>query len=265
MMEKDPNKIENWKQIKDILSDADKSKELHNIVADNEETIHEKLWNLDQEYWVTINKESESGEKISEKDIQEMPLSEVENEIGKRFGISSIEYRVFQKLKKLWLRVLINTKTDISYTYSPDWTDRCNIIRWRWQVTEQSKATMIHGSNTTDEEAYFTKIAHEMWHGILIHLSWPQTDFIKKAYNQINKLRKFNGSGCMWISVTKLWDIDRYKGLEKIKEDCVELLRMYMNNPEDLKNYIKKLTDNQDIQKNLYESIENCVLTFLNN
>ena len=99
-MEKDPNKIENWKQIKDILSDADKSKELHNIVADNEETIHEKLWNLDQEYWVTINKESESGEKISEKDIQEMPLSEVENEIGKRFGISSIEYKVFQKLKK---------------------------------------------------------------------------------------------------------------------------------------------------------------------
>ncbi len=264
-MEKDPNKLEKWRLIKDILSDGDKSKELHDVLASNEETIHEKLWNLNQEYWITINKELVAGEKISEKDVQEMPLSEVENEIEKRFGKSSIEYKVFQKLKKLWLRVLINTKTDISYTYSPDWTDRCNILRWRWPVTEQSKSTMMYGSDTTDEEAYITKLAHEMWHGILIRLSWPQTDFIKKAYNQINKLRKIDGSGYVWISVTKLWDIDRYKGPKKINEDCVELLRMYMNNPENLKDYIKNLTDNQDIQNDLYESIENCVLTFLNN
>lgn len=260
-MEKDPNKIENWKQIKDILSDADKSSDLHDALADNEETIHEKLWNLNQEYWNQINKESELDYEITEKDVKEIPLSEVENKIEKRFGKSSIEYKVFQKLKKLWLRVLINTKTDISYTYSPDWTDRYNIMRWRWPVTEQSKATMMYdNSNVSDEEVYMTKLIHEMWHSTLWYNAEHQKSKVSSILTILGQIRnEYN------ISLTKLWDNNRYPSIdEKVKEDCVEFIRMYMQNPIKFKEYLKSIIPAEHVINWIYSIIENFVQKLLN-
>jgi hypothetical protein len=81
--------------------------------------MSEKLSRVSQDYWDTINKESKSGEEISEKFIYEAHLSDIE----KRFDKNSIEYKIFQALKKQGLRIFINPKTDVSYT------DKYNIIR----------------------------------------------------------------------------------------------------------------------------------------
>ena len=117
-MEKGLNKSENGESVKKISSNANSS-ELRDTLADNEETMHEKLARLPQGYWDTINNESESGEKISEKHVYEANLSDIE----KRFDKDSTEYKILQTLKKQGLRIFINPKTDISYT------DKYNIIR----------------------------------------------------------------------------------------------------------------------------------------
>ncbi len=248
-MEKDPNKIEKWRLIKDILSDADKSKELHNIVADNEETIHEKLLRLPQDYWEVINQESESDYTISEKDVYEANFSDIE----KKFDKNSTEYKIFQVLKNKWLKIFINPKTDISFT---SWY---NMIRWRWPVTEQSKSTMGLWSDVSDEKVYTTKLVHEMWHILIWHNTKHNGELVAKFFNWILKLRK------EWISVTKLWDLDRYQNFAKINEDSVEFVRMYIQNPEAFKTYLWTITTSKDAQNLLYNCAKDCVDVFINN
>lgn len=262
-MEKDPNKIENWKQVKDILSDADKSSDLHYALADNEETMHEKLWNLQQKYWKTINEESEFDHEITEKDVQEIPLSEVEDEIEKEFGRGSTEYKIFQVLKEgTDLKIFINAKTDTSYTYSPDdpeYNGRINILRWRGPVREWSKNIMMQGIDVPDEYVHMTKLIHELWHGLSLYI---RDEMNNKLYQYVKAIRK------AWIDVTKLWsantsrytDCDQNEELQRrASEDTVELIRMYIQDSEGFKIYLWTLPMPRNAQDLVYNRTKACV------
>lgn len=249
-MEKDPNKIENWKQIKDILSDADKNKELYNDLADKEEAIHEKLSRLSQDYRDTINKESESGEKISEKDIYEANLSDIE----KRFNNNSTEYKIFQALKRQGLKIFINPKTDVSYT------DKYNIVRWLGPITEQTRYTIELWNDTTDDEIYMTKLIHEMWHSTLRYNTEHQESKVSNLLTILIKIRnEYN------IPLTKLWNINRYNTKEKkCNEDCVEFIRMYVQNPIKFREYLESIIPAEHVINWIYSMVENFVQKLLN-
>lgn len=248
MMEKDPNKIENTELPIDILSDADKNKELYNNLADKEEAIHEKLSRLSQDYRDTINKESESGEKISEKDIYEANLSDIE----KKFDKNSTEYKIFQALKKQGLRIFINPKTDISYT------GKYNIIRWLGPVSRKSKN--IIGNGVSDEDVYMTKLIHEMWHSTLRYNAVNNPVAVNAILSALKDIRWRRN-----ISVTKLWDDNRYPTIDKkVNEDCVEFIRMYTQNPVKFKEYLRNTLNNENLENWSYKLVENFVQKLLN-
>ena len=76
------------------------------------ETMAGKLSWVPSNYWKVINQESELDDEITEKDVYEADLSDIE----KKFDKDSVVYRIFQALRKKGLRIFINPKTDISYT-----------------------------------------------------------------------------------------------------------------------------------------------------
>jgi hypothetical protein len=93
------------------LSKQNESKNVYKAISQSE-TMAEKLSWLSSNYWEVINQESESDYEITEKDIYEAELSDIEKE----FDNGSVAYRIFQILRKKGLRIFINQKTDISYT-----------------------------------------------------------------------------------------------------------------------------------------------------
>lgn len=215
------------------------------------QTMSEKLSRVSQDYWDTINKESKSGEEISEKFIYEANLSDIE----KRFDKNSIEYKIFQALKKQGLRIFINPKTDVSYT------DKYNIIRWLGPITEKSKSTMMYdNSNVSDEEVYMTKLIHEMWHSTLRYNAVNNPVAVGAMLSALKDVR--------WrrhIPVTKLWDDNRYPTIDKkVNEDCVEFIRMYTQNPVKFKEYLKNTLNNENLEKWSYRLVENFVQKLLN-
>ena len=232
-MKKGPNQIDNWESIKNILADTDKSWDLRGTLADNEEIMHKKFSRLSQDYRNTINQESESDYVISEKDVYEAKISDIE----KKFNKNSTEYKIFQVLKSKWLKIFINPKTDISFT---SWY---NMIRWRWPITEQSKYTMGLWSDASDEELYMTKLVHEMWHSLATYIP----DNMDKLFRHIIILRNL---GCL---TTNLWNLDRYKSLqEKATEDTIEFVRMYIQNPENFKMHLKTVLGANNTQAQEY-------------
>ncbi len=248
-MEKGPNKNKNIESVKKKLSDENSS-ELHDTLADNEETMCEKLSRLPQGYWDTINNESESGETISEKHIYEANLSVIE----KKFDKNSTEYKVLQALKKQGLRIFINPKTDISYT------NKYNIIRWLGPVTEKSKATMMYGDSTSDEEVHMAKLIHEMWHSTLWYNTEHQENKVNNLRTILMKIRnEYN------IPLTKLWNMNRYNTKEKkCNEDCVEFIRMYTQNPIKFREYLKSIIPAEQVINWIYSMVENFVQKLLN-
>lgn len=186
------------------------------------QTMSEKLSWLSQDYRDTINRESESGEKISEKDIYEANLSDIE----KRFNNNSTEYKIFQALKRQGLKIFINPKTDVSYT------DKYNIVRWLGPITEQTRYTIELSNDTTDDEIYMTKLIHEMCHSLTTYLK-PE---MNKLFKHIWNLR------VQGFLPTKVWDLDRYETInKKATEDTVEFVRMYIQSPEKFKTHLKEI------------------------
>ena len=214
------------------------------------QTMSEKLSRVSQDYWDTINKESKSGEEISEKFIYEAHLSDIE----KRFDKNSIEYKIFQALKKQGLRIFINPKTDVSYT------DKYNIIRWLGPITEQSRYTMELWNDIADDEVYMTKLIHEMWHSTLRYNAVNNPVAVGAMLSALKDVR--------WrrhIPVTKLWDDNRYPTIDKkVNEDCVEFIRMYTQNPVKFKEYLKNTLNNENLEKWSYRLVENFVQKLLN-
>lgn len=211
------------------------------------QTMSEKLSRVSQDYWDTINKESKSGEEISEKFIYEAHLSDIE----KRFDKNSIEYKIFQALKKQGLRIFINPKTDVSYT------DKYNIIRWLGPITEQSRYTMELWNDTADDEVYMTKLIHEMWHSLTTYLNPEMNTLFKHIWN-------LRSQGFL---PTKLWNLDRYETIDdKATEDTVEFVRMYIQNPEKFKMYLKKIlgSNNTMAQEYYYNRTKEFVDAVLN-
>ena len=241
-MEKEKHNAENlWLSKYPLLKDDYISNELF-------QTMSEKLSRVSQEYRDTINKESESGEEISEKYIYEADLSDIE----KRFDKNSTEYRIFQALKKQWLRIFINPKTDVSYT------DKYNIIRWLGPVSRKSKDIM--GNSASDEDVYMTKLIHEMWHSTLRYNAVNNPVAVGAMLSALKDVR--------WrrhIPVTKLWDDNRYPTIDKkVNEDCVEFIRMYTQNPVKFKEYLKNTLNNENLEKWSYTLVENFIQKLLN-
>lgn len=211
------------------------------------ETMAEKLSWVPSNYWKVINQESELDDEITEKDVYEADLSDIE----KKFDKDSVVYRIFQVLRKKGLRIFINPKTDISYTKG------YNIIWWHWPITQQSRYTMEMPDDATDEEVYLTKLIHEMWHVIIWHTTRYNGEIIANFFNKILKLRK------EWVSVTKIWDLDRYQNLTKVNEDSVELVRMYIQDPEKFEQHLWQILEWKDVQDVLYDCTKSCVESFL--
>jgi hypothetical protein len=142
------------------------------------------------------------------------------------------------------LRIFINQKTDISYTKG------YNIIRWRWPVTQQSRETMEIWQEAKDEEVYKTKLTHEMGHSLTSYV--PKE--MKFLFNLIIQLRQAG------MSVTKLWNLDRYKSVsEKATDDVVEFVRMYIQSPEKFKTYLWKTFKSENTQNLLYKHTKDCI------
>ena len=221
------------------LSNQNESKNVYKAISQSE-TMAEKLSRIPRNYWEVINHESESDDEITEKDIYESDLSDIEKEFDK----GSVAYRIFQTLRKKGLRIFINPKTDISYTKG------YNIIRWRWPVTQQSKDSMELWQEAKDEEVYKTKLIHEMGHSLTSYV--PKE--MKFLFNLIVQLRQAG------MSPTKLWDLDRYKSVsEKATDDTVEFVRMYIQSPEKFKMYLWKTFKSENTQNLLYMHTKDCV------
>lgn len=221
------------------LEKQDISKDMYKVTSGTE-TLAEKLSWLPSSYWKTINQESESDDKITEEDVYEADLSDIEKELDG----NPVAYRIFQALRKKGLRIFINTKTDISYTSG------YNIILWRWPVTQQSKDSMELWLDAKDEEVYKTKLIHEMGHSLTVYV----TKEMNRLFQLIVKIRQ------VWKSLTKLWNLDRYEGVpEKAKEDTVEFVRMYIQDPEKFKIYLWKIFKNENTQNILYMLTKDCI------
>lgn len=213
------------------------------------------------DYWKVINEESNLGEKISKKDVYEIDPSYFE----KNLEWYSTAQRVLNTLKQLWLKIYINTKTDISYSNSDKWY--YYICLWLWPVIQQSRETIGVDQDFPDAELYKNKIIHEMWHSIVAWNIYYNKNAIDHISSILKKLRN------NWISTTKLWSIERYKDLgKKITEDAVEFIRMYTINPDNLKKYLWELFDQLWEEKQaelwvsaelLYNDVENLINTFL--
>lgn len=225
------------------LSKQNESKDVYKVISQSETMAEELSW-LSSNYWEVINQESEFDDEITEKDIYEADLSDIEKEFDK----SSVAYRIFQTLRKKGLRIFINPKTDISYTKG------YNIIRWRWSVTMQSKDSMELWQEAEDEEVCKTKLIHEMGHSL--------TSYAPKEMNLLfNLIIQLRQAG---MSITKLWDLDRYKSVsEKATDDTVEFVRMYIQNPEKFKMYLWKTFKSENTQNLLYMHTKDCIDTVL--
>ena len=64
------------------------------------------------------------------------------------------------------------------------------------------------------------------------------------------------------MSITKLWDLDRYKSVsEKATDDTVEFVIMYIQNPEKFKMYLWKTFKSENTQNLLYMHTKDCIDT----
>ena len=242
------NDKEDWIN-KKLFAKQNKGSDVYRITSQSE-TMSEKLSWLPRSYWKVINQESESDDEITEKDVCEADLSDIE----KFFDKNSTAYRIFEVLRKKWLRIFINPKTDISFT------SKYNIILWRWPITQKSRYTMEIQSNASDEEVYITKLVHEMWHSLVSYIP-DEVVSKKELFNTLVSMRRGGRS------ITKLWDLDRYTDLSsKATEDWVEFIRMYIQNPENFKKYLWKILGEKyiQVQEYLYDRTKKCVDVVLN-
>ena len=227
----------------------DKEWDISRILSESE-TISEKLSWLPKEYREVINQESDFDDEISENDVYEANLSEIAKKFEDNFTIS----RIFEALRKKWLRIFINPKTDISYT---NWY---NIIRGRWPVTQQSRYTMGIPSDAPDEEVYITKLIHEIGHSIASYIP-KELDGNKKLSRNLGLFRSEG------LSITKLWNLDRYTSpFQKAAEDWVEFIRMYIQSPQKFKKYLLDIfwPNIMKAQEYFYNRTKECVDAVLN-
>ena len=75
-MEKEESTIESWMSKEEPLSESDKSHELH-------EAMTEELSWISDGYWEVINRESESDEEITKKDVYKANLPDIEKKLDK--------------------------------------------------------------------------------------------------------------------------------------------------------------------------------------
>lgn len=187
---------------------------------------------------------SEGYWEVTNTSYNDVRLWQVED--FRRFVVDNrVAEKVFENLKNNWLKIYINDKTDVSYTHE------YNIVMWMLDdVTDQSKYTMNLDRNASSYDVHKTKFIHEMCHSLRV----LQADERLTVYSYCLSVRRAN------ISITKLWDLDRYKLLEeKAREDTVELLRMYIQNPDKFKLYLWSVFHNKNTVEMFYELVRDCI------
>ncbi len=174
----------------------------------------------------------EPNEKIENWQNDKLELKDMKRLDEKGLVLLSSEYlwqnemakKLFQNLINDWFKIYVNTKTDVCFTNSNTKT----ILLWIWPVSTQSKETMWFEN---DKDVHIAKLIHEMCHTLY------------SDSNKLYEVLKFIRS--KWVENTKLWNLPRYKELnEKASEDVVEFIRMYIQNPDQFKEYVWKIFEN---------------------
>lgn len=203
---------------------------------------------IEQDLDLDLSRLSDRYREVTNTSRKDVRLWEVED-FRKFVAGNPVAEKIFQVLKDSWLKIYVNDSTDISYTH------KFSIIMWMSDnVTEQSKKTMNLGTNATAYDVHKTKFIHEMCHSLR---TLQETEWFD-LFNYSLSVRNAK------VSITSLWDLDRYKTpIEKATEDTVELLRMYIQDPDNLKTYLWQIFK-PVTAKIFYKKAEDCINTVIN-
>ena len=233
------NDLENYKEQESITEDIPTLK--RDII---DKSIDKSSDAIEQDLNSDLSWLSDRYREVTNTSRKDVRLWEVED-FRKFVTDNPVAEKVFQRLKDSWLKVYVNDKTDVSFTHE------FSIIMWMSDsVTEQSKYTMNLDKNATAYDVQKRKFIHEMCHSLrtLQEKEWLD------LFDYSLKVRKAK------VSITKLWDLDRYGTFEeKAREDTVELLRMYIQDSDNFKTYLWQIFKHPVTVDIFYQKVENCI------
>ena len=236
-------------KVEDLENYAGQKNPVEDISTIKKDIIDKSSDAIEQDLDLDLSWLSDRYREVTSTSSKDVRLWEVED--FRKFVVGNpVAEKVFQRLKDSWLKIYINDKTDVSFT------NEFNIVMWMSDdVTDQSRYTMNLDKNATANDVHKTKFIHEMCHS----LCTLQGTELLDLFNYSVAVRSAK------VSITKLWDLGRYRTPEeKAAEDTVELLRMYIQDPNNLKTYLWQIfiPKTADI---FYWKVENCINAVIKN
>jgi hypothetical protein len=172
----------------------------------------------------------------------------------------------------------INKRKGVRFSYDPnEWTSYSNadgrLILGGKPVPVSMKPYFNLGENTSDADIKKYIFSHENMHHVVF-----DTDKSGKRGTMINLLDlAFKFRKTLNVGLSRLGSFSFYKGKTEHEEDIVEMLNLYAQNPQKLKDYLQYLvtteTSNlgkynqiklsQEVADHIYVQIEELILDFI--